>query len=175
MSLEQIKEQLPEFAKDIRLNISNLFGNILQSGLTELQFYGVALAVGYSLKNPELTAALEEQVPQELKSRIDLAAKTAATLMAMNNIYYRFIHLAEDAELSKMPANLSMNGLRAHEIEQVDFELLSLAVSAVNGCGLCITSHLKQLVDHGVSKMAIQTAIRLAATLGATAQALTIK
>ena len=87
--------------------------------------------------------------------------------MAMNNIYYRAIHLAENKELSAMPANLRMNGLIHHGIDKVDFELFALAVSAINGCGLCVHSHVKQLLAHSVIKIAIQSVLRLAATLNA--------
>lgn len=171
MNLEQLKENLPDFAKDIRLNLSNLFGNITQSGLSEEQFYGTALAVAYSLKNQILIAAIQAEAGEGLLLRVDSAAKIAATMMAMNNIYYRFIHLAKDAELSALPANLRMSSLRTHGVEQLDFELYSLAVSAVNGCGLCITSHLQQLLQHGLSRTAVQSAIRLTATLAAVVQA----
>jgi alkyl hydroperoxide reductase subunit D len=172
MTIEQLKEKLPEHAKDIRLNLSNLFGNVPQSGLTDAQFYGTALAVAYSLQDVDLVAAIKNEIDDSLISELDVAAKTAATLMAMNNIYYRFVHLAEDAEFSTMPANLRMSGLRSHGVEQGDFELFALAVSAINGCGLCISSHVQQLSKHGVSKPAIQTSIRLAATLNAAVQAL---
>ena len=171
MNLEQLK--LPDFAKDIRLNLSNLFGNIAQTGLTNSQFYGVALAVAYSLKQPALIKAIKSE-SDALTPELEQAAKTAATLMAMTNLYYRFVHLAEDKELSPMPANLRMNGLRGHGISQSDFELFALAVSAVNGCGLCIASHLQQLIKEGISRAAIQASIRLAATLSAAAQALAI-
>ncbi len=171
MNLEQLKDNLPDFAKDIRLNVSNLFGNINQSGLSEEQFYGTALAVAYSLKNQVLIAAVQTEAGETIVQRVDSAAKIAATMMAMNNVYYRFIHLAKDAELSAMPANLRMNALRSHGVEQVDFELYSLAVSAINGCGLCITSHMHQLLQHGFSRTAVQSVIRLTATLAAVVQA----
>lgn len=171
MNIEQLKDKLPDHAKDIRLNLSNLFANVSQSGLTSLQFYGTALAVAYSLKQADLVAAIKSEAGSSLVE-LDFAAKTAATLMAMNNVYYRFIHLAEDAAFGSMPANLRMNGLRSHGLAQVDFELFALAVSAINGCGLCISSHVQQLLQHGISKATMQTAIRLAATLNAAAQAL---
>ena len=67
------------------------------------------------------------------------AARAAAAIMGMNNIYYRFLHLVEDAEYQTMPARLRMNVIGNPGIDKLDFELLSLAVSAVNGCGLCVT------------------------------------
>lgn len=167
MTLEQLKENLPDYAKDIRLNLSNLFGTIESSGLTPTQFYGTALAIAYSLKNKLLIQALELESQNAGFSDLYFAAKTAATLMAMNNVYYRAIHLAENKELTAMPANLRMNGLIHHGIDKVDFELFALAVSAINGCGLCIHSHINQLLEHSVTKLAIQSALRLAATLNA--------
>jgi lipoyl-dependent peroxiredoxin subunit D len=167
MRLEQLKENLPDYAKDIRLNISNLFGNIESSGLTPKQFYGTALSIAYSLKNKKLIRVLEFESQHVGLSDLYFVAKTAATLMAMNNVYYRAIHLAENKELSAMSANLRMNGLSNHGVDKVDFELFALAVSAINGCGLCIHSHVKQLLEHSVTKIAIQSALRLAATLNA--------
>ena len=175
MNIDKLKEKLPDYAKDIRLNLSHLFGNVSQSGLTDTQFYGTALAVAYSLQQGDLIAAIRSETDASLLAELEIAAKIAATLMAMNNIYYRFIHLAEDAEFATMPANLRMNALRSHGVDQADFELFALAVSAINGCGLCISSHLQQLSKHGVSKMAMQTSIRLAATLNAAAQALSLE
>ena len=103
------------------------------------------------------------------------SAQIAATLMAMNNVYYRAVHLAEDKELGAMPANLRMNAMLAPGIPKIDFELSALAVSAVNGCGLCIQSHVKQLAQHNVSKLAVQSALRLAASLQALCMAWALK
>ncbi len=89
--------------------------------------------------------------------------------MGMNNIYYRFLHLVEDGEYQTMPARLRMNVIANHGIDKLDFELISLAVSAVNGCGLCVTSHEKKLRSHDVSREAIQSAVRIAATVHAVA------
>ena len=97
-------------------------------------------------------------------------AKAAAAIMGMNNIYYRFLHLVEDAGVpGQMPARLRMNVIGNPGIDKLDFELLSLAVSAVNGCGLCITSHEKKLRAHEVSRESVQSAVRIAATIHAVA------
>src|SRR5204862_96628 len=69
------------------------------------------------------------------------AAHAAASIMAMNNVYYRFLHLVEDAEYAKLPARLRMNVIGSPGIARADFELLALAVSAINGCGTCVASH----------------------------------
>lgn len=175
MTIEDLKNKLPDFAKDIRLNISTLFGNIEQSKLSENQFYGTALAIAYSLKQKELIASILEQGKDYLHTEIIEAAKIASTLMAMNNVYYRTVHLAENGDLKALPANLRMNAMLNPGIAKIDFELYSLAVSAINGCGMCIQAHIKQLEQHGIDKIAIQSTIRLAASLNALVQALVIE
>lgn len=167
MSIEQLKEAIPDFAKDIRLNVSSLFGNIAQSGLTETQFYGVALAVAYTLKNRHIIDAIKADGSLYISAELENAVKTAAALMAMNNIYYRAIHLAENKELASMPANLRMNGMLNPGVPKADFELFALAVSAINGCGMCIHSHVKQLLEHELNKVAVQSILRVAAILNA--------
>jgi alkyl hydroperoxide reductase subunit D len=92
--------------------------------------------------------------------------------MAMNNIYYRFVHLAGNADYRTMPARLRMNALARPGVEKADFELWSLAVSAINGCGMCIESHERALRQAGVTAESIQAAIRIAAVVHAVAVAL---
>ena len=89
--------------------------------------------------------------------------------MGMNNIYYRFLHLVEDAEYQTMPARLRMNVIGNPGIDKLEFELLSLAVSAVNGCGMCVTSHERKLREGGTSREAIQSAVRIASVVHAVA------
>ncbi len=89
--------------------------------------------------------------------------------MGMNNVYYRFLHLVEDPEYQQMPARLRMNVIGKPGIDSNDFELLSLAVSAVNGCGMCIVSHERKLRGHGITREQIQSAVRIAATIHAAA------
>ncbi|KAK0339479.1 hypothetical protein LTR94_034363, partial [Friedmanniomyces endolithicus] len=89
--------------------------------------------------------------------------------MAMNNVYYRFTHLAGNQEYRNMPAKLRMNVIGAPGIDKIDFELFSLAVSAMNGCGMCIDAHEDVLKKHGVKAEVIQGAVRLGAVLAAVA------
>ena len=175
MSIEQLKQAIPDFAKDIRLNVSNLFANIAQTGLSDGQFYGTALAIAYSLKNKALTEAIIDEGQASITAELQQAAKTAATLMAMNNVYYRAIHLAENKELSLLPANLRMNAMANPGVARVDFELFALAVSALNGCGMCIHSHVKQLEEQEISTLAIQSALRIAAILNAVALSIALE
>lgn len=174
MAIAEYKQNLGDHGKDIKLNLSNLFGNVDSSGMTPVQFYGTALSLVYALDDRELIEAVETEAHDKVDANVFGAAKIAATLMAMNNIYYRFVHLSSDKQFAKLPAGLRMNGMANPGVDKADFELYSLAVSALNGCGMCIDSHVGVLLKHGVSAQAIQTSVKLAAVLNAakTARAL---
>ena len=122
-------------------------------------------------RSSEIITVLTAHAASLSPAEID-AAKAAATVMAMNNIYYRFTHLVHDEELRKLPVKLRMNIIGSPGIPKVDFELYSLAVSAINGCGMCMEAHVHEVVKGGISKLGIQSAIRIAAVINATAQAL---
>jgi alkyl hydroperoxide reductase subunit D len=169
MSIEALKERLPDYAKDQRLNLSSLLNDAV---LTEQQRWGALLATALAARNPDLVAAVAAEARQRLAPEAFEAAKAAASIMAMNNIYYRFVHLANDADYKTMPAKLRMNVIAKPGVDRADFELWSLAVSAVNGCGMCIESHDRVLKEHGVSKEAIQQVVRIAAVMHALAATL---
>jgi lipoyl-dependent peroxiredoxin subunit D len=96
----------------------------------------------------------------------------AAALMAMNNVYYRFRHLVGKPSYTDKPARLRMNRLARPATSKVDFELFSLAVSAINGCEVCIQSHEKAVVEGGLTEDHVQDAVRIAATMNAAALSL---
>ena len=100
------------------------------------------------------------------------AARAAARVMGMNNVYYRFLHLVADEEYGRLPARLRMNVIGNPGIDRTDFELLSLAVSAVNGCGTCVASHERKVREGGLSREAVQSAVRIAAVVHGAAVAL---
>ena len=99
-----------------------------------------------------------------------MPAHAAAAIMTMNNVYYRFVHLVEDEEYAKLPARLRMNVIGSPGIAKADFELMALAVSAINGCGSCIAAHERALRAHGLTREAVQSAVRIAATVHAVAR-----
>jgi alkyl hydroperoxide reductase subunit D len=92
--------------------------------------------------------------------------------MGMNNVYYRALHLMKNEEYRTLPARLRMNILANPGVEKVDFELWSLAVSAINGCGMCLDAHEDELRKHGVTAQEVQAALRIAAVVHAVAQVL---
>jgi alkyl hydroperoxide reductase subunit D len=169
MNIEQIRDALPDYARDLKLNLGTVLTPTGAPGLNEKQIWSVALASAIAARNTGFARSIEAQARAHLADVEVEGAKAAAAIMGMNNIYYRFLHLVEDNEYQSMPARLRMNVIANHGIDKLDFELISLAVSAVNGCGLCVTSHEKKLRQHEVSREAIQSAVRIAATVHAVA------
>ena len=174
MSVEQLKTKLPESAKDIKLNLSIILTEEGAPDLMKNQIGSIALASAYATRNSELSDAILSEVSGYLSPAEINAAKSAATIMAMNNIYYRFIHLVSDKSFSTMPAKLRMNVIGNPGIDKLDFELNCLAVSVINGCGMCIDAHTQELTKSGVSKIAIHSCVRIAAVLNATAMGIEI-
>lgn len=174
MTIETFKNKLSESAKDIKLNLSSILTEQGSPDLNKTQIAGIALSSAYSIKNPLLIEAVLSEVKSSLSDAEINAAKSAATIMAMNNIYYRFIHLVNDKDFSSMPANLRMSIIGNPGIDKVSFELNCLAVSAINGCGMCIEAHTHGLIKNTVSKLAIQSSVRIASVLNAAAQAFEI-
>ena len=168
-TLELIRESIPDYARDLKLNLGSVLTVGGAPGLNERQIWTVAVASAIASRNLSFTRGIESAAEEYLDAAHLQAARAAAAIMGMNNIYYRFLHLVEDAEYQAMPARLRMNVLANPGIDKLDFELLSLAVSAINGCGLCISSHEKKLRQHGYTREMIQSAVRIAATVHAVA------
>ncbi|MBV8534316.1 MAG: carboxymuconolactone decarboxylase family protein [Alphaproteobacteria bacterium] len=169
MSLEALKARLPEYAKDLKLNLSTLAA---EPGLTAQQRAGAFVASALASRNADVTAAAIAEFGPQLSPEALTAAKAAASIMAMNNIYYRFTHLVAAPDYKTMPAKLRMNVLAKPGVEKVDFELWSIAVSAINGCGMCLDSHERIVREHGVSTEAVQAVVRIAAVVHAVAATL---
>lgn len=166
MSLKEFAETLPEYAKDLRLNVGSLLND---QALGDQRKYGLLLACAHGSGHRPLVAAVEAEVEGKLNPEAANAARAAAAVMAMNNVYYRFVHLSSNPVYGTLPAKLRMNVIGNPGIDKADFELFSLAVSAMNGCGMCIDSHERVLQQHGVKAEHIQTAARIGAVLKAVA------
>jgi alkyl hydroperoxide reductase subunit D len=174
MSVEQLRNTLPSFAQDIRINLGNVL-NSEDSPLDQLVRYRIGLASAYATRNVSIAQAIEQSGRALGLIDADIhAAKLAATLMAMNNVYYRFLHLAHEPELQKLPARLRMQGLVTPGISKLDFELMSLAVSAINGCGMCIEAHNREVLKHDVGVSGLQEVARIAAVVHGAAQGLAL-
>lgn len=172
MSVELLAKQIPDHAKDIRLNLGNVLSEAGSAGLKQNQIAVIALGVSYVLRHQQIVECILNEFNSNLTEADIQAAKSATAIMAMNNIYYRFVHLTEDKTFSTMPVKLRMNVIGNPGIEKVDYELICLAISAINGCGLCIDSHTKVLLKNGMSHEGIQSSVRIAAVLNAVAATL---
>ncbi len=169
MSLDLLKDRLPDHARDLKLNLSSLASEQL---LTDQQKAGSFIAAALAANHAPTTRAVVDAFAGQLSPEAFGAARIAASLMAMNNIYYRFVHLVPAADYKTLPAKLRMTAMAKPGVDKVDFELWSLVVSAVNGCGMCLESHEKALREHGLSVEQIQAAVRIAATVHAVARTL---
>jgi alkyl hydroperoxide reductase subunit D len=169
MSIEALKQRLPDYAKDLKLNLSSLAS---EPALTDQQRAGAFVASALAARNPAVTEAMLAEFGPKLSPEALAAAKAAASIMAMNNVYYRFTHLVAAPDYKAMPAKLRMNVMAKPGVDKADFELWSLAVSAINGCGMCVDSHEKIVRQHGVSPEAVQAVVRIAAVVHAVAATL---
>jgi alkyl hydroperoxide reductase subunit D len=170
MTLDDIRDSLPDYARDLKLNLGTVLTPAGAPGLSERQIWAVALASAAASRNGAFTREIEALARVHLDAAHVHAAHAAAAIMGMNNVYYRFLHLVEDEEYKQLPARLRMNVIGNPGIDKIDFELLSLAVSVINGCGTCVVAHERQLRKHDTTREAVQSAVRIAATVHAVAR-----
>ncbi len=167
-SLEVVRSELADAHKDTRLNLQG----VLEGGsLTPEQRWGVAVASAFAVRNERLKEAMLNEAKKALANPEPVIedARAAASLMAMNNVYYRFRHMIGKESYSTKRAGLRMNRLAQVLTNKVDFELVCLAVSAINGCEMCMQSHEKVVLDGGLSEDQVHDAVRIAAVIHAAA------
>ena len=164
--MENLKSRLPDYAKDLRLNLSGLAAETV---LDEEKKAGTFVASAIASRNAEVIREVMAEFGARLSPQALAAAQAAAAIMAMNNVYYRFTHLVESDEYAKLPARLRMNAMANPGAAKENFELWSLAVSAVNGCGKCLVAHERVLRQAGLTSEQVQAAVRIAAVVHAVA------
>jgi alkyl hydroperoxide reductase subunit D len=164
--LNSIKALIPDYAKDIRLNID---GTIARSSLEGNDAVGVALAAAFAAKSrPIIDLILAGGALTETESN---AVLTAAALMGMNNIWYPYIEMADDADLKSQPAQLRMNAYATNGgVDKRRFEMYALAASIVGKCHFCVKSHFELLKKEGMSSTQLRDVGRIAAVVNAAAQ-----
>ena len=172
MTLANIQDKIPDFARDTRLNLSTLPSI---TSLTPQQLWGTAVAAAAACRNAPLLQAVITDAAPHVTAEAITAAKIAASLMAMNNIYYRFTHLVDNQAYRTMPARLRMSAMANPGVAKLDYELFALAVSAINGCGMCMESHEHEVLAKGATTEMVQDTIRIAAILHAAAVTLEIE
>ncbi|MGH8796203.1 MAG: carboxymuconolactone decarboxylase family protein [Caldimonas sp.] len=161
--LNSIKELIPDYAKDIRLNID---GVIARSSLAPEDALGVALAAAFAAKSKPLVDILKTNTP----ATEGTAALTAAALMGMNNIWYPYVEMADDEDLKTQRAELRMNAYATSGgVEKKKFEAYALAASIVGKCHFCVRSHYANLKKEGLTTQQLRDIGRIAAVVNAAA------
>jgi alkyl hydroperoxide reductase subunit D len=169
MSLDALRDTLPDYAKDIKLNLGSLASD---QTLSEQQKWGAFLACAHAIGEASLLRAIESEIVNKIEPAAANAAKAASAIMGMNNVYYRSLHLMQNEEYRTLRAGLRMNVIANPGVDKGDFELWSLAVSAVNGCGMCLDSHEAELRKRGFTAAQVQAALKIAAVVNAAAAVL---
>jgi alkyl hydroperoxide reductase subunit D len=167
-SLEVVRGELADAHKDTRLNLQA----VLEGGsLTPEQRWGVAVACAFAARNERLKEAMVNEAKKALANAEPVIedARAAASLMGMNNVYYRFRHMIGKESYSTKRPGLRMNRLAQVLTNKVDFELVCLAVSAINGCEMCVQSHEKIVIEGGLSEDQVHDAVRIASVIHAAA------
>jgi alkyl hydroperoxide reductase subunit D len=168
--LEELKQRIPDHARDLRINLGVIGSS---TALTPAQAWTIAVAAAATTKNRDLIAAIELEAASVLEPATLNAARGAAAIMGMNNVYYRFLHyMGAASEYDHMPARLRMQIIGNPGIDKLDFELACLATSAIAGCETCTRSHEKAVRERGGTKEQVQDAVRIAAVLNGVAIAL---
>lgn len=169
--LNSIKDLIPDYAKDIRLNLD---GTIARSSLQGNDAVGVALAAAFaagSKKIIDLIKASDTISPEEIH-----AALSASALMGMNNVWYPYVEMADDADLKGQAAQLRMNAYANHGgVDKRRFEMYALAASIIGKCEFCVKSHFELLKKEGMSSQQLRDVGRIAATVNAAAQVIAVE
>jgi lipoyl-dependent peroxiredoxin subunit D len=168
-AIDRLREKLPPFAKDIQLNLSSV---LTGGALDDTQRWTVAVACAIATENPALREAVLADAATEIGEAAMDDAKAAAALMAMNNVYYRFRHFVKKESYSQKPARLRMSRIAQPKTDKATFELVCLAVSAINGCEVCVRSHERAVIEGGLTEEHVHDAVRIAATMRAASVAL---
>ncbi|MBK7664149.1 MAG: carboxymuconolactone decarboxylase family protein [Sterolibacteriaceae bacterium] len=165
--IEQIKSAIPDHAKDIRLNVDAV---LQRSSLEPTEAIASALAAAYAARSATIVRALEAS---GIDANEITAAKTAAALMGMNNIWYPYVEMSGDTELAKQRAELRMNAYASHGgTSKRRFETYALAASAIGKCHFCVKSHYELLQKEGLTVTQLRDVGRIAAVINAAAQAI---
>jgi alkyl hydroperoxide reductase subunit D len=151
------------YLKDLKINVTN---SLTATTLSKKEAYLLGLAVAINEKHTDLQASFEKLATQEGATPKDIAEIISCTsLMNANNVYYRFRHFVNKEFYTATPAGIRMSIMANPVLGKEFFELVSLTVSALNGCEMCVTSHEEALLKHGTEQQRVLEAVRLGAVL----------
>ncbi|BAV41627.1 alkyl hydroperoxide reductase [Mycobacterium ulcerans] len=169
MSIENLKAALPEYAKDLKLNLGSISRTTV---LDEEQLWGTLLASAAATRNAQVLAEIGAEAADNLSAQAYQTALGAVSIMGMNNVFYRGRGFLE-GQYDDLRAGLRMNIIANPGVDKANFELWSFAVSSVNGCSHCVVAHEHTLREAGVGREAVLEALKAAAIVCGVAQALT--
>ena len=161
-SLEDLQQRLGESTKDLKQNIATVLST---STLDESERFTVAICSAYFLKSATLVKSLIAEAGDRVSSQHVEDAKSAAAIMAMNTVYYRFRHMIGKEAYSQLRAGLRMQRISKPDTTKAIFELCSIACAALAGCEVCVQSHEASLLKENVREEQIHDAIRIAAVV----------
>ena len=162
--VDQVKESIPDHSKDIKLNLDAVMN---RSGLDEVDAHACAFAAAIAANNGDLAFEISMNGPLMGTDERE-AAKTAAALMGMNNVYYPFVEMSEDSDLKGLPPGLRMNAYANHGgVSKKKFEMYALAASIVGKCHFCVKNHYDVLKKEGMSVTELQAVGKIAAVVAA--------
>jgi alkyl hydroperoxide reductase subunit D len=161
-----IKALIPDYAKDIRLNLDS---TLARSSLKSVEALGIALAAAFAAKSTAIVQIIKQSA--SLPEQEQQGALTAAALMGMNNVWYPYVEMSGNADIQGQPAGLRMNAYATHGgVEKRHFEMYALAASIIGRCHFCIKAHFETLQKEGVSTAQLRDIGRLVATINAATQ-----
>jgi lipoyl-dependent peroxiredoxin subunit D len=169
MSIENLKAALPEYAKDLKLNLGSITRSTV---LNEEQLWGTLLASAAATRNAQVLAQIGTEAADNLSAEAYNAALGAASTMGMNNVFYRGRGFL-DGQYDDLRPGLRMNIIGNPGVDKAHFELWSFAVSSINRCSHCVVAHEHTLRQAGVDREAVLEALKAAAIVSGVAQAIT--
>lgn len=165
--VDQLKDSLPEYAKDIKLNLDAV---INRSSFDPDYATALSLAAAVQTGNSKLVTFIAAAVTDEVEKN---AALTAGTIMAQNNIWYPYIEMLDDPNVKGLPAQLRMNAIASHGgTTKAKFESYALIASIIGKCHFCINGHADTLKAEGYSSEQIRDLGRIAAVINALSKVL---
>jgi len=168
MSVENLKDALPEYAKDLKLNLGSITRSTV---LDQEQLWGTLLASAAATRNTQVLAEIGAEAANYLSAEAYQAALGAASIMGMNNVFYRGRGFLE-GQYDDLRPGLRMNIIANPGVDKANFELWSFAVSSINGCSHCMVAHEHTLREAGISRESVLEALKAAAIISGVAQAI---
>lgn len=179
MSITNISKKWPPYTAGIRNNLIQIFDDKDKTlSLNKHQLYGIALALGYSLKNGQLLDVIRNEAKMYLEDHDADACKIASVMMSLNNTFHNFIDSIDDQEIAKLPPEFDMEAMGtmiSAEVDEQDMDAYCLAVSILNGCKYWTDYYIAKLIKTRLSKAAVRDVARVVSVLRATVEVLEIE